>query len=602
MGDWMISKKRFWGLALPIWKFEDGSFYVVGSREELKNLAVEGWEEFEGHSPHRPWIDKVKIKHPDTGLVGTRIEDVGNPWLDAGIVPYSTLNYNKDKSYWEKWFPADFVVECFPGQFRNWFYSLLAMSTTMEGKAPFKTLLGHALVKDETGRDMHKSWGNAIWFDDAAEKMGVDTMRWLYASQNTEHNLLFGYQIADEVRKNLITLWNTYSFFTTYANLDGFDPSKYSLDKIKLSTLDKWMIAKMNDFIELSDSLYDKFELFRLMKESTKLLDDISNWYVRRNRRRFWKSENDEDKIGAYLTLYSTLINYLKIMAPVIPFVTDKIYENLILSVNSKSPSSIHLTDFPKVNNISINKDLVSSIDMIKEIVNLGRSARNKSNLKIRQPLSDIIIFISDLQNELVEKNKQQIIEELNVKNVIFIKDEKKIVNYELKPNFNILGQKYGKNMKEIVSLLKDVNVEDFKNQMSSNDKFLLADGKFEILKDDINIVEHGNEGYSLSSGKNIIVSLNTQLTRSLKDEGSVRDLIRTVQNSRKELGFEVEDRITISINCSDSFNNALNNNLDYFKNETLCESLFRDKSNNIGNYEKININSEIVHLIIKRV
>jgi len=216
--------------------------------------------------------------------------------------------------------------------------------------------------------------------------------------------------------------------------------------------------------------------------------------------------------------------------------------------------------------------------------------------------LSDIIIFISDLQNELVEKNKQQIIEELNVKNVFFTDNEKEIINYELKPNFNILGQKYGKNMKEIVSLLKDVNVEDFKNQISSNDKFLLNGGKFEILKDDINIVEHGSEGYSLSSGKNIIVSLNTQLTRSLKDEGSVRDLIRTVQNLRKELGFEVEDRITISINCSDSFNNALNNNLDYFKNETLCESLFRDESNNIGNYEKININSEIVHLIIKRV
>ncbi|MBT7377215.1 MAG: class I tRNA ligase family protein, partial [Candidatus Marinimicrobia bacterium] len=219
MGDWMISKKRFWGLALAIWTFEDGSHFVIGSKEELKELAVEGWDEFEGHSPHRPWIDKVKIKHPETGLIGTRIPDVGNPWLDAGIVPYSTLQYTEDKEYWEKWFPADFVVECFPGQFRNWFYSLLAMSTVMEDKAPFKTLLGHALVKDETGREMHKSWGNSIWFGDAAEKMGVDVMRWLYAGQNPEHNLLFGYNLADEVRKNLITLWNTYSFFITYASL-----------------------------------------------------------------------------------------------------------------------------------------------------------------------------------------------------------------------------------------------------------------------------------------------------------------------------------------------------------------------------------------------
>ena len=220
MGDWMISKKRFWGLALPIWEFEDGTFIVVGSKEELKNLAIEGWDEFEGQSPHRPWIDKVKIKHPDSGLIGKRILDVGNPWLDAGIVPYSTLNYNDDKSYWEKWFPGDFVVESFPGQFRNWFYSLLALSTVMEDKAPFKTLLGHALVKDETGRDMHKSWGNAIWFDDAAEDIGVDVMRWMYANQNIENNLLFGYGPANEVRRKLLTLWNVYSFFATYAAVD----------------------------------------------------------------------------------------------------------------------------------------------------------------------------------------------------------------------------------------------------------------------------------------------------------------------------------------------------------------------------------------------
>jgi len=212
MGDWMISKKRFWGLALPIWVFEDGSFYVVGSKEELKELAVEGYDKFEGNSPHKPWIDYVKIRHPESGLLGERIPDVGNPWLDAGIVTFTTLEYITDKEYWNKWFPADFVVECFPGQFRNWFYSLLAMSTIMEKKTPFKTLLGHALVKDETGRDMHKSWGNAIWFEDAAEKMGVDVMRWMYSSQNPEHNLLFGYKQADEVRKDILTLWNVYSF------------------------------------------------------------------------------------------------------------------------------------------------------------------------------------------------------------------------------------------------------------------------------------------------------------------------------------------------------------------------------------------------------
>ena len=243
MGDWMISKKRFWGLALPIWTFEDDSFYVVGSKEELKELAVEGWADFEGNSPHRPWIDKVKIKHPKSGLIGQRILDVGNPWLDAGIVPFSTMGYTTDKEYWQEWFPGDFVTECFPGQFRNWFYSLLAMSAELEEKAPFKTLLGHALVKDKTGRDMHKSWGNTIWFDDAAEQMGVDVMRWMFATQNIENNLLFGYEHADEVRKKLIQLWNSYSFYATYAAVDGFSPEGRALDDNDLTILDKWIIS-----------------------------------------------------------------------------------------------------------------------------------------------------------------------------------------------------------------------------------------------------------------------------------------------------------------------------------------------------------------------
>ena len=236
---------------------------VVGNRdarytqlkEELRELSVEGFDDFSNHSPHRPWIDKVKIKHPQTGLIGSRVKDVGNPWLDAGIVPFSTLNYNTDRKYWEKWFPGDFVVECFPGQFRNWFYSLLAMSAEMEGKAPFKTLLGHALVKDEKGREMHKSWGNAIWFDDAAEKMGVDVMRWMYSLQNVEQNLLFGYGAADEVRKKLITLWNVYSFYATYAAVDGFDPIKNALKWDVLSVLDQWVIAKTHLLIKNADWL-----------------------------------------------------------------------------------------------------------------------------------------------------------------------------------------------------------------------------------------------------------------------------------------------------------------------------------------------------------
>jgi isoleucyl-tRNA synthetase len=293
MSDWMISKKRFWGLALPIWTFEDDSFFVVGSKEELKELAVEGWDEFDGHTPHRPWIDKVKIKHPESGLIGTRIKAVGNPWLDAGIVPYSTLNYLDDKEFWSKWFPAEFITENFQGQFRNWFYSLLAMSTMMENKPPFEKLLGHALVKDSKGQDMHKSAGNAIWFDDAAEEMGVDVMRWMYASQNVEMNLLFGYKHADEVRKKIITIWNSYSFFATYAAVDDFNPDENNVSDEDLTLLDRWIRSKMHQLIKDAIVVFEAYRIDTLMHKVERFIEELSNWYIRRSRRRFWKSEND---------------------------------------------------------------------------------------------------------------------------------------------------------------------------------------------------------------------------------------------------------------------------------------------------------------------
>ena len=602
MGDWMISKKRFWGLALPIWRFEDGSFYVVGSKQELKELCVEGWDEFDGKSPHRPWIDKVKIKHPDSGLIGSRIEDVGNPWLDAGIVPFSTLNYSNDKKYWEKWFPADFVVECFPGQFRNWFYSLLAMSATMESKAPFKTLLGHALVKDSTGRDMHKSWGNAIWFDDAAEKMGVDTMRWLYASQNPERNLLFGYEIADEVRKNLITLWNTYSFFITYANLDNFNPIHFDFDDVELSILDRWILAKMNKFINSSKKYYENYELFKLMKEASFILDDISNWYVRRNRRRFWKSENDIDKYGAYLTLYNVLVNYIKVLSPVIPFITEKIYENLVFKINDKSQPSIHLCDFPEVIEEFNDDQLVKNVDTIKEIVSLGRSARNKSNLKIRQPLADIKVFISDDSVGFIEENKYQILEELNVKDIYFVDSIDKIVKYEIKPNFNLLGKKYGSDVKKIAGLIANLDFNEFNNSLDDNFNYFFKGTKFVINKEEVEIKSEPVGNYSLSENNGILVSVNINLTEKLINEGAVRDLIRKVQNLRKELNFEVENRINVEINCSSNFFTALQQNIEYFKNETLCINLNKVDSINSSNFEKFTINSEKIDLLISRV
>ncbi|MCK4904275.1 MAG: class I tRNA ligase family protein, partial [Candidatus Marinimicrobia bacterium] len=442
MGDWMISKQRFWGLALPIWTFEDGSFYVVGSKEELKELAVEGWDAFEGHSPHRPWIDKVKIKHPESGLIGTRILDVGNPWLDAGIVPYSTIKYNENRSYWGKWFPAEFITECFPGQFRNWFYSLLAMSTVMENKAPFKTLLGHALVRDSKGKEMHKSVGNAIWFNDAADEMGVDVMRWLFINHNVESNLNFGYEAANEIRKRIITLWNSYSFFATYAAVDGFNPLKSKIEESDLTIMDRWIRAKLHQLIKDIRSSFDIYRLDKSMWEIELFLEDMSNWYIRRNRRRFWKSEDDSDKQAAYHTLYDVLLTLTKLLAPIIPFVTDKMYNNLVINIDDSAPESVHLCDYPEVVSKYIDDDLVKQVDALKKVVELGRSARNKADLKIRQPLQSLFYVVNDDNlSKFLNDNKSIILDELNVKEIIRVTNSEELITYDVKPNLAILGK-----------------------------------------------------------------------------------------------------------------------------------------------------------------
>ena len=588
MGDWMISKKRFWGLALPIWEFEDDTFLVVGSKEELKDLAVEGWDEFEGQSPHRPWIDNIKIKHPKSGLIGTRILDVGNPWLDAGIVPYSTLNYNDDKVYWEKWFPGDFVVESFPGQFRNWFYSLLALSTVMEDKAPFKTLLGHALVKDETGRDMHKSWGNAIWFDDAAEEIGVDVMRWMYANQNIEHNLLFGYGPANEVRRKLLTLWNVYSFFATYATLDKFSPIETKIKDSDLTLLDQWILAKSNVLVKEAVSAFDSYRVDKFIQKFEKFLDDLSNWYIRRNRRRFWKSENDIDKTAAYHTLYHVLLTSVKIIAPILPFMSEKIYQNLVCNIDDSLPESIHLCDYPAIDDKKIDQQMIEQVDTIRKIVELGRSARNKAELKIRQPLKELCFHLSDNSIEkFVIENQKIILEELNVKKIKYVKSTDKLIQYEIKPNLPLIGQDYGKELPAIkdaiIKMDSDKIVLDL-NQAGEVD-IPLSSNSIVLKRDAFLINKESKKGYTSESDGNITVGLTTELTEKLIQEGIARDVIRHVQIMRKNANFAVEDRINIYGSFEGQVGDAIKAYEDYFKNETLTVNMIDEFQS--GEYEE---------------
>ena len=600
MGDWMISKKRFWGLALPIWTFEDGSFHVVGSKEELKELAVEGWEKFEGNSPHRPWVDYVKIKHPKTGLVGKRIKDVGNPWLDAGIVPFSTMKYFDDKSYWEEWFPADFITECFPGQFRNWFYSLLAMSSFLEGKSPFKTLLGHALVKDESGAEMHKSAGNAIWFDDAAEKMGVDVMRWMYSKQNVENNLLFGYDKADEVRKKLISLWNVYSFFCTYANLDDFKPHSHDISDKDLSLLDRWIISKSHQLTADAKLSYENFEVDKLLKNVESFLDDLSNWYIRRNRRRFWKSENDADKFVAYQTLYEVLLDLIKILSPIIPFVAERMYLNITKDDNNENNNSIHLSSFPQSDHSKIDNALIEKVDSLKRVIESGRAVRKKANIKVRQPLNSLKVYTANKEvKSFIQKQADIVIDELNIKEVVFSNNIDEFGKLSLKPNFKNLKMKFGDEMQEAMKSISTLNAKTVLENLLHGNSF--PENSFELSKDDVLITLKAEKGSESFLAKDLIVCLDTTISEQLRLEGVLRDLIRQIQLMRKEADFNIDDRIIISGSFKNELKDVISENKDYFMNEVLCTDIVENMENSDYNASFMHQNEKI-EIHIKKV
>ena len=577
MDDWMISKKRYWGLALPIFECDEcGNVVVIGSRDELKERAVEGWDAFEGNSPHRPWVDAVKIKCDKCGAVVSRIPDVGNPWLDAGIVPFSTMGYLDRPDYWKEWFPADFITESFPGQFRNWFYSLLAMSAALEKKPPFKTVLGHALVKDEKGDEMHKSAGNAIWFEDAAEEIGVDVLRWMFTAQNPEHNLLFGYGAAREIRKQLITLWNVYSFFVTYARLDEFDPSTEPAEK-DFTKLDRWVSARLGQLILRAETAYESYHLNRLMKQVVRFLDDLSNWYVRRNRRRFWKSENDSDKAAAYQTLYIALKGVLKVLAPVIPFVSEAMYQNLVRGLESDAPESIHLCSFPEVEPSAIDEEVIRDIDAVIKLVEMGRHARNKVNLKIRQPLSKLQYAVSDdALAKAFDQNAGEIMDELNVKKIERVSSPEEIMKFSLKPNFKSLGDKYGNEINQIRDLLAETDYAEAAESLRGEGVISLSNNGsvYELSAEDVIVQEDVLDGKSAVSEKQLTVAVITELTEELIQEGIVRDMIRSVQNMRKEAGFNVEDRITVFCDAEDDLKKALQSYENYFCNEVLAVNL----------------------------
>jgi isoleucyl-tRNA synthetase len=592
MDDWMISKKRYWGLALPIYECEScGTFEVIGSEDELKARAVEGWEEFEGHTPHRPWIDNVKIACPTCGGLVSRIKDVGNPWLDAGIVAFSTLEYRHDRAYWEKWYPADMISESFPGQFRNWFYSMIAQSTALADRPAFRNVFSYALMRDEKGEEMHKSKGNAIWFDDAAEIAGVDVMRWQFTSVNPSHNLNFGYKTLDEVRRRFILpLWNSYSFFVTYARLDGFDPndSSSNIPLADRTLLDRWIVSRLNQVIEtVRESLLSyRPELAAQALESF-VVEELSNWYIRRNRRRFWKSEADQDKAAAYRTLYDVLVTTTRLLAPFIPFLADEMYRNLVVNGDVTAPASVHLTDYPVSESAEIDEQLSRDMAAAMDIVALGRSARSESNLKVRQPLAGILVYTRDPECYAAAESLQELIlDELNIKSIAPLNELGEVVSYGIRPNLSLLGPRLGKQLGEVRGLLSSLDPEAIADRVN-NDRpveLTLKDGSTVSLEPAEILVDLVKRpGYAAAQGEIGTVVLDTEITEALRREGIARDFVRGVQDARKSAGYQIDDRIHIVHNAAGETASAIDDFSDFVRNETLAETLIADGSGSAG-------------------
>jgi isoleucyl-tRNA synthetase len=513
MGDWMISKKRYWGLALPIWQCECGWFDVIGGKDELRDRAAAGWAEFECQAPHRPWVDAVKVECPECGEAASRIPDVGNPWLDAGIVPYSTMGYFEDPEEWEKWFPADLVVECLPGQFRNWFYALLAMSTMLEGRQPVKTIVGYAPVLDEVGEEMHKSKGNAVLFSEAAEEVGADVVRWMSAAQPVVQPLRFGSVSAMEASGWLRTLWNVYSFFATYANVDRWPVSDLPRTQARTqqaAPLDRWFFARLAAGVDEVNRALTSVDSARATKEILSLLDDVSNWWVRRSRRRFWKSGEGEDKQAAYAALWAALHCVSRLVAPLVSFTAEALYQKLAAPFSGKLPESVHLCAFPRGDEFVADQALLDECARARAAIRLGRAARAQAGIRVRQPLASVFVLTSAYDGERpLPHFEQDVMDELNVKRIEFVADR---------------------------ADLGDAVVEE----------------------------------------AGLAVGLDTRIDRDLRLEGIARDLVRHVQNLRKRSGLRVAERVNLWVepDAASDVERAVAQHAAYLRAETLAESL----------------------------
>jgi isoleucyl-tRNA synthetase len=549
MADWMISKKRYYGLALPIFTCGDcDAWEVIGSHDELRERAVAGWAEFEGHSPHRPWIDAVEIECRSCGGRAQRIRDVGNPWLDAGIVGLSTLGWVSDREHWAQWYPADFVTESFPGQFRNWFYALLTESAVMTGQPPFRTLFGYALLRDEQGEEMHKSKGNAISFDDAAERIGADVLRWMFMAANPAVNMNFGYHLAhEEVRRFFLPLWNTYAFFVTYARLDGWTPEgSDEADGVAgaRTLLDDWILSRLAAVTAEVAAALDGFDAQQATRAIEGFVDELSNWYVRRNRRRFWKGELDDDKRAAYSTLHRVLVDLARLLAPFVPHVAEAMWQNLVTAVDDAAADSVHLAEFPRAEPAARDTALESAVALGRRVVALGRTARAGSAVKTRQPLATVRLKLPAASRgalhpdaAVAEALGREVLDELNVKSISVLSDESELVERMLYPLLPVIGPRHGSAVGAVMAGARS-------GSWQLLDDGRVAVGGLELEPDEFHLTARARPGHEVAEEGDLLVALDTELTDELAAEGLAREVAHRLQNLRKTAGYEISDRV----------------------------------------------------------
>lgn len=595
--DWGISRNRYWGTPLNVWQCECGHLHAIGSIEELKEMSDNCPDDIE---LHRPYIDAVTIKCPHCGKQMKRVPEVIDCWFDSGSMPFAQHHYPfENKELFEAQFPADFISEAVD-QTRGWFYSLLAISTLIFDKAPYKNVIVLGHVQDENGQKMSKSKGNAVDPFEALNTYGADAIRWYFYINSAPWlpNRFHGKAVTEGQRKFLGTLWNTYAFFVLYANIDNFDATKYELDYDKLSVMDKWLLSKLNSVVKTVDENLGNYRIPESARALQDFVDEMSNWYVRRCRERFWQQELTQDKINAYMTLYTALVTIAKTAAPMIPFMAEDIYRNLVCSIDKNAPESVHLCSFPKVCEEAIDKKLEADMEEALSIVVLGRAARNGSNMKNRQPLGQMFI---KAQSELSQYFIEIIEDELNVKKVEFSDELDGFMSYSFKPQLKTLGPKYGKQLNEIRAYLQEIDGSSAKAELDKNGELILhlTSGDISVTEEDLLIDIKQKEDFFTMSDNGITVVLDINLTDELIEEGFVREIISKIQTMRKDAGFEVMDHITIGVSGNEKIRSIIDNNAEEIKTDVLAENIIDETK---GFEKEWNINGETVTLSVEKI